>query len=82
MRHQRIKGGVGLRKEISFLNITTMVTPKSTPLFHPESDEEADQAIQVVVDTQAHFNCLNEELWEMNFQVDAMKEVKEEHCKE
>jgi len=76
-RCQRIKGGVKLGKEISFPILTTMVVPKPTPLFHPESNEEANQAIQVAVDAQAHLNHLNEELQEMNHQEDAVKAAKE-----
>ena len=82
MRCQGIKGRLSLKKEIFFPISTTMVVPKNTPLFHPKSNKEANRAIQVVVDMQAHLNCLNEELWEMNCQADAEKVAKEEHLKE
>jgi len=52
------------------------MAPQATPLFHPESDEEANQAIQVVEDVKVHLTHLNEELWEMNWQVDMVKAVK------
>ena len=81
MRHQGIKGGLSFKNEIFFPTSTTMVIPKNTLLFHPESDEEADWDIQVAVDMQALLNHLNEELQEMNH-ADTANAAKEEHHKE
>ena len=67
-RHQGIKGGSQLEKEPSFL------FPKETPLFHPESNKEANQAIQVAEDSKIQFDHLNE-LQEMNWQVGMVKVV-------
>ena len=72
MRHQGIKGVLQLEKETSFLFSTTMA-PKATPLFHPESNEEADRAIQVVEDAKAHITHLNRELLQKNCQMDVVK---------
>ena len=58
------------------------MVPKATPLFHPESHEEANWAIQVAVDTKIRFNHLNEELQEMNWQADVEKVAKAKQQRE
>ena len=65
-RHQGIKGGLWLEKGISLLFSSTTMPPKLTPLFCPESDEEADKAIQDVEDTKVQLACLNAGLVEFN----------------
>ena len=55
-----------------------MVTPRNTLLFHLESDEEADWAIQVAVDVKAQLDQLNKELGEMNCQATMVKAAKVE----
>jgi len=49
-----IKGSPCLKREYLFLFLTTTMPPKLTPLFHPESDEEADKAIQEAEDAKVH----------------------------
>jgi len=50
--------------------------PKLTPLFHPESDEEADKVIQEAEDVKAQLACLNMGLLKFNRKVDADKAEK------
>jgi len=40
--------------------------PKLTPLFHPESDEEAYKVIQEAEDAKAQLACMNAGLVEFN----------------
>ena len=75
-RCQGIKGGPWLRKGISFLFLTTTMPPKLTPLFHLESDEEADKAIQEVEDMKAQLACLNTGLVEFNRKSEAARAIK------
>src|SRR5882724_6675804 len=75
-RHRGIKGGPWLRKEIFFLFLTATISPKLTPLFHPESDEEADKAIQEVEDMKAQPMHLNTGLVEFNQKVEAARAAK------
>ena len=65
-RHQGIKGGPWLEKGISFLFSTTTMPPKPTPLFRPDSDEEADKAIQEAEDAKEQLSHLNAGLVEFN----------------
>ena len=43
------------------------------PLFHPESDKEANCAIQVADDVKGWLACLNKEFQEINCHADAVK---------
>jgi len=52
--------------------------PKPTPLFHLESNEEADRSIQVAEDAKAELACLNEGLWEFNQKAEEAKSAKAE----
>ena len=65
-RRWGIKGGLWLEKGISFLFSTTTIPPKPTPLFHPDSDEEADKAIQEAEDVKVQLARLNAGLVEFN----------------
>ena len=65
-RHRGIKGGLSLEKGISFLFSTTNMPPKPTPLFHPDSDKEADKAIQEAEDVKVQLARLNAGLVEFN----------------
>jgi len=40
--------------------------PKLTPLFHPESNEEADKVIQEAEDVKVQLACMNAGLVEFN----------------
>ena len=75
-RRRGIKGGPWLEKGISFLFSTTTMPPKPTPLFRPNSDEEADKAIQEAEDVKAQLACLNAGLVEFNRKVEAARAVK------
>jgi len=77
-RHQGIKGGLWLEKGISFLFLTTTMPPKPTPIFHPESDEEADRAIQEGEDAKVQLVRLNTGLVKFNRKVEAARAVKAE----
>ena len=52
--------------------------PKPTPLFHLESDEEADKVIQEAEDVKAQLAHLNEGLHKFNWKVDVAKAAKAE----
>ena len=51
---------------------------KLTPLFHPESDEEANKVIQEAEDTKAQLVHLNMGLLEFNRKADTAKATKAE----
>src|SRR5882724_4633230 len=75
-RHQGIKGGPWLGQGIYFLFSTTTMPPKPRPLFHPESDEEADKAIQEAEDVKAQLACLNTGLVEFNRKAEVARAIK------
>src|SRR5882724_6076628 len=75
-RRQGIKGGLWLEKGISFLFSTTILPPKPTPLFCPDSDEEANKAIQEAEDAKAQLARLNAGLVEFNQKAEAARAVK------
>jgi len=81
-RHRGIKGGLWLEKGISFLFLTTTMPPKPTPLFFPESDKEADKAIQDAENTKAQLAHLNAGLIEFNRKAEAARAVKAERQRE
>src|SRR5882724_13722478 len=81
-RCQGIKGGRWLGKGISFLFSTTTMPPKMTPLFHPESDKEADKAIQEAEDAKSQLAHLNAGLVEFNLKAEAARAVKAEWQRE
>ena len=81
-RRQGIKGGLWLEKGISFLFSTTIIPPKPTPLFCPDSDEEANKAIQEAEDAKAQLAHLNAGLIEFNRKAEAARAVKAERQRE
>ena len=56
--------------------MTTTIPPKLTPLFCPESDEEANKAIQEVEDAKAQLACLNVGLVEFNQKAEVARATK------
>ena len=58
--------------------MTITMPPKLTPLFHPESDKEADKVIQEAEDTMVHLAHLDEGLHEFNWKADVAKAAKAE----
>jgi len=50
--------------------------PNLTPLFHLESDEEANKAIQVAEDAKVELTCLNKGLQEFNWKAEEAKATK------
>src|SRR5882724_5286297 len=75
-RRQGIKGGLWLEKGISFLFSTTIIPPKPTPLFCPDSNEEANKAIQEVEDAKAQLAHLNAGLVEFNRKAEVARAIK------
>src|SRR5882724_11293786 len=75
-RCQGIKGSPWLEKGISFLFLTTTMPPKLTPLFCPESDEEADKAIQEAEDGKVQLAHLNAGFVEFNRKAEAARAIK------
>jgi len=76
MKCQGIKGSSQVEKETSFLFLTTIMGPKLTPLFNPESDKEANRAIQEAEDMKAELAHPNKGLQEWNQKVEAAKAAK------
>ena len=56
--------------------------PKLTPLFHPESNEEADKAIQDAEDTKVQLAHLNAGLMEFNRKAEVARAIKAEWQRE
>jgi len=56
--------------------------PKPTPLFLPESNEEADKAIQEVEDAKAQLARLNAGLVEFNRKAEAARAIKAKRQRE
>jgi len=62
--------------------LTTTIPLKLTPLFHPESEKEADKAIQEAEDAKAQLVHLNVGLIEFNQEVEAARAAKAEQQQE
>jgi len=50
--------------------------PKLTPLFHPESDEEAEKVIQEAEDAKVQLACMNAGLVKFNWKAEAARATK------